>query len=118
MCALIELRVRRVEKPPQGGLDQLDRDTSVPDALRQTPAEIVENFPRGSIGEVQANVLSQFPEQRQRPRHRDAPTLLPVIPFDWRRQPGLDRRVGGQSRLGGLRRPLRCRAKQRSPSPQ
>ena len=47
-----QLRVGHVEKRRQRGLDQLDRDAPVPDTLGQTPADIVENFRPGPIGEV------------------------------------------------------------------
>ena len=60
-----QLRVGHIEKRRQRGLDQLDRDAPVADTLRQTPADIVENLRPVPIGEVQANVPPQFPEQCQ-----------------------------------------------------
>ncbi len=77
-----QLRIGHIEKRRQRGLDQLDRDAAVPDTLRQTPADIVENSRPGPIGEVQADVLPQFPEQRQCPRHRDARGPEGEIPCD------------------------------------
>ena len=103
-----QLRVGHIEKRRQRGLDQLDRDASVPDTLRQTPADIVENFRPVPIGEVQSDVLPQFPEQCQCPRHRNSRGL-----GDRLRQPIIHRPVRGRSGLRGLRRPMWRRAKQR-----
>ncbi len=61
---LIEFRIGHIEEGRQCGLDQVDRDASVADTLRQTPADIVAYFRAGSIGEVQSDILPQFPEQR------------------------------------------------------
>ena len=105
-----QLRIGHIEKRRQGRLDQLDRDAPVADALRQAPADILQDFGAGPIGEVQADVLPQFPEQRQGPRHRNALGL-----GDRLRQPIFDRPIEG---LGGLRRPLWRRPKQRGPSLQ
>ena len=108
-----QLRIGHIEKRCQGQFDQLDRDASIPDTPGQTPADIVENFRPGPVGEVQSGVLSQFPEQRQCPRHRNAPGL-----GDRLRQPIIGCPVMGRSGMRGLQRPMRCRAKQRGPSLQ
>jgi hypothetical protein len=66
-----DILVESVEKWRQRRLHELDRNASVPDALRQAPSKILEGFAPRPNCKMHTDVLSQFPKQRQCPRYGD-----------------------------------------------